>query len=144
MDDADYREHNARVIAEFRANRGKVGGVHAGATLLLLHTQGARTGLTRTSPLVYLADRDRYVVFASKGGSPAHPGWYHNLRANPHVRVEVGSSAFEALATVAGQEERDRLWDIQQRKLPNFAEYQRRTARTIPVVILTPTDAPVG
>ncbi len=68
MDDADYREHNARVIAEFRANRGKVGGVHAGVTLLLLHTHGARTGLTRTSPLVYLADRDRYVVFASKGG----------------------------------------------------------------------------
>ncbi|MGD9696601.1 MAG: nitroreductase family deazaflavin-dependent oxidoreductase [Thermoleophilia bacterium] len=129
---------NERIIEEFRANAGRVGGRFEGSPLLLLTTTGARTGLARTTPLVYLADGDRFAVFASAGGSPAHPSWYRNLLANPRVRLEVGTAHLEATASVAEGAERERLWAAQVARMPAFGDYQRAVEREIPVVILTP------
>jgi deazaflavin-dependent oxidoreductase (nitroreductase family) len=129
-------DFNEKIIDEFRANGGKVGGAFEGSPLLLLQTTGAKTGRTRVKPLVYRRDGDRLVVFGTKGGSPTHPEWYHNVRANPRVTVEVGSDRFEADARVAPPDERDRLWRLQTQDVPVFADYQKRTDRTIPVVIL--------
>jgi deazaflavin-dependent oxidoreductase (nitroreductase family) len=131
-------EFNEKIIDEFRANGGKVGGPFEGASLLLLHTTGAKTGRTRVKPLVYRRDGDRLVVFGTKGGSPTHPEWFYNVRANPRVTVEVGSDRFEADARVALPDERDRIWRLQTQDVPVFADYQKRTDRTIPVVILEP------
>jgi deazaflavin-dependent oxidoreductase (nitroreductase family) len=128
----EWNERNARVIAEFRAKRGAVD-----RPLLLLTTTGARTGQRRTTPLAYLRDGGRLLIFASKGGSPSHPDWYHNLVANPRVGVEVGPEAYEAQATVLTGAERDRLYAQQAAVMPNFGEYQQKTKRTIPVVALT-------
>jgi deazaflavin-dependent oxidoreductase (nitroreductase family) len=127
---------NERIIDEFRANDGKVGGRFEGAPLLLLHTTGAKTGRTRVKPLAYRRDGDRLVVFGTKGGSPTHPEWYHNVRANPRVTVEVGSDRFEADARVALPDERDRIWRLQTQDVPVMADYQEKVDRTIPVVIL--------
>ena len=127
---------NSNVIAEFRANSGKVGGPFEGATLLLLHTTGARSGAERVNPLMYLPDDDRLIVFASKGGAPTHPDWYYNVVANPGVSVEVGDETFEARATVADDDERDTLFAEQARRYPQFQGYQDGIDRTIPVVIL--------
>jgi deazaflavin-dependent oxidoreductase (nitroreductase family) len=129
-------DFNEKIIDEFRANGGKVGGAFEGSPLLLLQTTGAKTGRTRVKPLVYRRDGDRLVVFGTKGGSPTHPEWYHNVRANPRVTVEVGSDRFEADARVAPPDERDRLWRLQTQDVPVFADYQKRTDRRIPVVIL--------
>ena len=133
---SDYQAFNQALIAEFRANEGKVGGQFAGRPLLLLSTTGARSGQTRTSPLAYTTDGERYVIIASKGGAPSHPDWYHNLVANPLVTVEVGTEQFQARATVAEGEERTRLFDQMAAQMPGFAEYQRNTERQIPVVVL--------
>ena len=108
-----------------------------GAPLLLLHTVGAKSGKPRTNPLMYLPDGDRWVVFASKGGAPTSPDWYHNLVANPRTSVEVGTDTFKVTATVAQGEERDTLYSRQADLYPQFAEYERRTTRKIPVVVLT-------
>ena len=129
-------EGNRRVIEEFRARGGKVGGPYEGGTLLLLTTTGARSGGSHTTPLVYLADGDRFVVFGTKGGAPRNPDWYHNLLANPVAMVEVGTETFEARATVATGEERDRLFSRQKTLRPQVAEYEQKTTRTIPVVVL--------
>jgi deazaflavin-dependent oxidoreductase (nitroreductase family) len=129
-------DFNEKIIDEFRANGGKVGGAFEGSPLLLLQTTGAKTGRSRVKPLVYRRDGDRLVVFGTKGGSPTHPEWYYNVRANPRVTVEVGSDRFEADARVAPPDERDRLWRLQTQDVPVFADYQKRTDRTIPVVIL--------
>ena len=129
-------DFNEKIIGEFRANGGKVGGPFEGAPLLLLHTTGAKTGRTRVKPLAYRRDGDRLVVFGTKGGAPTNPEWYYNVRANPRVTVEVGSDRFEADATVAPPDERDRIWRLQTRDVPVFADYQQKTDRTIPVVIL--------
>ena len=129
-------DFNEKIIDEFRANGGKVGGPFEGAPLLLLHTTGAKTGRTRVKPLAYRRDGDRLVVFGTKGGAPTNPEWYYNVRANPRVTVEVGSDRFEADATVAPPDERDRIWRLQTRDVPVFADYQQKTDRTIPVVIL--------
>jgi deazaflavin-dependent oxidoreductase (nitroreductase family) len=129
-------DFNQSLIAEFRANGGKVTGPFAGAPLLLLTTVGAKSGRSRTTPLVHSRDGDRYVVLASKGGAPTNPSWYYNLLASPRATVEVGAEKFDAIASVAEGEERDRLFDNQAAQMPNFAEYQRRTTRLIPVVIL--------
>jgi deazaflavin-dependent oxidoreductase (nitroreductase family) len=129
---------NSGIINEFRANNGKVGGPFEGAPLLLLHTTGAKTGASRVSPVMYRADGDRLVIFASKGGAPTNPDWYHNLRANPETVVEVGSETRKVIARVAEGEERERLWEAHKRAFPGFADYERRTARQIPVVILEP------
>ncbi len=129
---------NRQVIEEFRANAGKVGGQFEGAPLLLLHTTGAKSGEERVNPVMYQADGDRYVVFASKAGAPTNPDWYHNLRANPRATVEVDTDTAEVTARVAEGEERDRLWERQKQEFPGFAEYEAKTDRAIPVVVLEP------
>lgn len=131
-------DFNAGVIAEFRANGGRVGGQFDGNTLLLLHHTGARSGRDYVNPLVYLADGDRYVIFASKAGAPTHPSWYHNLLAHPDVRIEIGGETLAAVASVAQGAERDRLYERQSAIMPRFAEYQAATERVIPAVVLTP------
>ncbi len=132
------RTHGIRLyIAEFRANGGKVGGQFAGAPLLLLHTTGARSGQPRVNPLAYTRDGDRLIVIASKAGAPTNPDWYYNVVANPLVTVEVGTEQFQAQATIPPEPERTRLYDQMATAMPGFAEYQRRTTRQIPVVVLT-------
>jgi deazaflavin-dependent oxidoreductase (nitroreductase family) len=132
----NQNDFNQRIIAEFHANGGTVGGPFAGAPMLLLTTTGARSGEQRTTPLVYLPDGDRLVVIASKGGAPTHPAWYHNLVAHPDVTVEVGSEMLPVRAAVLSGEERDRLYARQAALRPAFAEYQAKTTRRIPVVAL--------
>ena len=127
---------NEGVIAEFRANEGKVGGPFTGAPMMILTTTGAKSGQPRTMPLVYTTDGDRYVIIASKGGAPTNPDWFRNLVANPEVTVEVGTEKFQAKATVAEEPERTRLYDAQATLMPGFAEYQQKTTRQIPVVVL--------
>jgi deazaflavin-dependent oxidoreductase (nitroreductase family) len=127
---------NEQVVDEFRANQGKVGGPFAGAPLLLLTTTGAHSGAKRLNPLMYTKDGDDLVVLASKGGRPENPAWYHNVVANPRTTVEVGTEKFAASARVAQGEERDRLFDAQATQYPQFAEYQQKTTRRIPVVVL--------
>src|SRR6185437_7660187 len=107
---ADTNDWNTKIIEEFRANDGKVGGGFEGAPLLLLHTTGAKTGQERVHPVMYLPAGDRYAVFASKAGAPDNPAWFHNLVAHPGVTVEMGSETFSARATVAERAERDRLY----------------------------------
>ncbi|MEU6038064.1 nitroreductase/quinone reductase family protein [Actinomadura sp. NPDC047616] len=129
---------NRRVIAEFRAGHGQVGGVFAGRPLLLLTTVGHRSGLPRTTPLIYLPDGpDRVVVFASNGGAAAAPAWYRNLTVRPEVTVEIGARVLRARAAEVTGPERDRLWARQVAADPEFAAFQARTARLIPVVALT-------
>ena len=128
---------NHQIIEEFRGNEGIVGGMFEGKPLVLLHTVGARTGKEHVNPLMYLdLDGHRYV-FASKGGADTTPDWYHNLVANPGVTVEVGSEKYEATATSIAGPERDRIYAEQGRQYPQFAEYQEKTKRVIPVVELT-------
>ncbi len=131
-------DFNAKTIAEFRSNQGRVGGPFQGAPLLLLHSTGARSGETRVNPVMYLRDGERYLVFASKGGSPENPAWYHNLRAHPETRIEVGSETLEVTAAELRGDERDALWARQTELYPQFAEYQMKTDRKIPVVALQP------
>ncbi|MBA3945609.1 MAG: nitroreductase family deazaflavin-dependent oxidoreductase [Herpetosiphonaceae bacterium] len=130
----DWNERNRGVIEEFRANGGKVG--DGTNKLILLTTTGAKSGLLRVNPLNYSTDGDRIILIASKGASPTNPDWYHNLVANPEVTVEVGSERFQARASIAEGEERQRLFDQQAALMPFFAEYQQRTTRQIPVIIL--------
>jgi deazaflavin-dependent oxidoreductase (nitroreductase family) len=131
---------NEGVIEDFRAHHGQITkGPFTGRSLLLLTTRGAKTGKERTNPLAYTRDGDRIVVIASKGGAPTHPDWYRNVRANPKVTVEVGPERFEANATVPTGAERRRLYDLQASRMPAFKEYERRTAREIPVVVLERT-----
>ena len=128
---------NAGIIEEFRTNEGNVGGMFEGAPLLLLHHVGARTGAERLSPLMYQAVDDGYAVFASKAGADSNPHWYHNLKANPQTKVEVGTGIVAVVARVAEGEEHDRIWSKQKQVRPQFAEYERKTARdVIPVVVL--------
>jgi deazaflavin-dependent oxidoreductase (nitroreductase family) len=129
-------DFNQQVITEFRANGGKVGGPFAGSPMLLLTTTGAKSGQSRTTPLVYTTDGDHIVIIASKAGAPTNPDWYHNLVAHPTATVEIGTEKFQARARVAEGEERQRLYDQQAALMPGFAEYQKKTTRQIPVVIL--------
>jgi deazaflavin-dependent oxidoreductase (nitroreductase family) len=132
----DVKNWNQGIIDEFRATGGKVGGQFAGAPLLLLTSTGAKSGKLRTNPVMYLADGDRLIVFASKGGAPTNPDWYHNLVANPTATVEVGPDRYDVKATVLTGAERDRLYARQAERYPGFADYQAKTTRTIPVVAL--------
>jgi deazaflavin-dependent oxidoreductase (nitroreductase family) len=134
---SEVHDFNKRVIEEFRANGGVVGGPMEGMPLLLLHTVGAKSGQPRVNPLAYLSDGDRLVVIASFAGAPNHPPWYHNLLANPDVVVEVGDEKLEAVATVAHEPERTELYAKMAAAMPIFDEYQARTDRVIPVVLLT-------
>jgi len=133
-------DFNAQIIEEFRANEGRVGGMFEGATLLLLHHTGAKSGKRRVNPLGYLEDDGRYVVFASKAGAPTNPDWYHNLKTHPNVTIEVGTNTIEVVASEAAGEERDRLYRTQAERVPQFAEYEKQTDRVIPVIVLTPTN----
>ncbi len=135
MSMADF---NTQVITEFRENGGSVGGMFEGMPMILVHHVGAKSGAERIAPLVYLPDGDRYVVFASKGGAPENPGWYHNLRAHPDTEVEVGDSTLRVIAEEATGQERERLFAQQAIAQPQFAEYQSKTDRQIPVIVLTP------
>jgi deazaflavin-dependent oxidoreductase (nitroreductase family) len=137
--DIDFDEMNRNVIAEFRANGGKVGGMFEGAPLVLVHHVGARTGTERITPLVTYTEDGRLYIFGSKGGSPEHPAWYHNLVANPEITVELGTETFPAVARVLTGAERDEIFAKQAALAPQFAEYQRNTSRTIPVVELQRT-----
>lgn len=130
-------DFNQAVMDEFRANGGKVGGYFAGADLLLLHTTGARSGRPRTNPLVYVRDGDRLVVAASKGGADTNPDWYYNLLADPDASVEVGTEQFPVRATIIREEpERSRLYAGLVAHRPGFAEYEQKTERQIPVVVM--------
>lgn len=134
---SNLNDRNLAIIAEFRANGGKVGGPFAGKNLLLLHTIGAKSGQPRINPVAYTPDGERLAVIASKGGAPTHPDWYYNLVAQPLVTVEVGTEKFQARAHVAEEPERTRLYDQMVTTMPGFAEYQRNTTRVIPVIVLT-------
>lgn len=130
-------DFNKKIIDEFRANGGKVGGFFANNTLLLLHTIGAKSGLERVNPLVTFEDGDRLVVVASKGGAHSHPDWYYNVLANPLVTVEYGTEQFQAQAAVTSEPERTKLYEKMASKYPFFTEYQKNTDRVIPLVILS-------
>jgi deazaflavin-dependent oxidoreductase (nitroreductase family) len=130
-------DFNQAIINEFRANAGKVGGYFAGANLLLLHTTGAKSGQPRTNPLVYVQEDDCLVVIASKGGADTNPDWYYNLRAHPIATVEVGTEQFPVRATVVTTEpERSRLYAKMVDHRPGFAEYEQKTRRKIPAILL--------
>jgi len=131
------QDWNKAIIEEFRANGGKVGGMFAGRTLLLLHTSGAKSGQPRINPVAYVKDGDRFVIVASKGGAPTNPDWYYNLVAHPDVTVEVGTEQLQVHATVAAEPERTRLYQQMVAMMPGFAEYEQKTTRKIPVIILT-------
>jgi deazaflavin-dependent oxidoreductase (nitroreductase family) len=135
---SDFNDWNRRIIEEFRANDGKVGGQFEGAPMVLLHTTGAKTGQERVSPLVYKAlDGGAIAVFASKGGAPTHPDWYRNLVAHPDVIVELGTETLPKRARVAVGDERERIWGQQKVEMPGFAAYEKTAGeREIPVVIL--------
>ena len=137
---SELNDFNQQVISEFRANQGKVGGQLANIPLLLLTTTGAKSGRALTKPLAYTRDGDRIVVIASFAGGPKNPPWYHNLVANPVATVELGSERLRVRATVTSGEERQRLFDRQVAQMPIFAEYQQKTTRQIPVVVLQRID----
>jgi len=127
---------NTTIIAEFRANEGKVGGPFEGAPVLLLHTTGARTRKERINPMMYLNEEGRVYVFASKAGADTHPDWFHNLVANPQVTIEMGKEKVNATANPVTGDEHDRIYAVQAERYPGFAEYQAKTTRKIPVVEL--------
>ena len=127
---------NTKIIEEFRAKGGK-GITNFGDRLLLLTTRGAKSGRWHTTPLAYSRDGDRYVVIASKGGAPHHPDWYHNVLTNHAAKAEVGTETFDVVATaIPSGPERDRLYAAQANLMPGFWEYEKKTSRTIPVVVL--------
>jgi deazaflavin-dependent oxidoreductase (nitroreductase family) len=132
----DMKEINRKVIEEFRANRGKVGGQFAGAPMVLITTKGAKSGKSYVNPLVYSRDGEKYVIIASFAGGPKNPSWYHNLVAHPTPTVEIGSERFQAKATFPSGAERERLFDQQASQMPIFNDYRKKTARQIPVVVL--------
>ena len=136
MSPSDY---NARIIDEFHANEGRVGGSFEGTPLLLLHHTGARSGEERINPLAYQRVGDSFAVFASKAGAPGNPDWYHNLLAHPDTSVEVGTGTVKVWARVAEPAERDPIWERQKVRSPGFAEYEQKAApRRIPVILLDP------
>ena len=130
-------DYNAKIIEEFRANAGRVGGSWEGRDLLLLTTTGRKSGRTHTAPMVFTRDGERLLVYASKAGAPSHPDWYLNLVAEPHVVVEVGAERYAAIATPLEGEERDREFAAQVARNSVFGEYEQKTTRVIPVVALT-------
>jgi deazaflavin-dependent oxidoreductase (nitroreductase family) len=135
---SEANERNKRIIDEFRANGGKVGGHFEGKSLLLLHTKGAKSRQERINPVACIKDGDRLVVIASKGGASTHPDWYHNLLADPQVSVEVGTEKFQAYAEVSAEPERTRLYNKMVEVMPGFDDYRRKTTRVIPVIVLAP------
>jgi deazaflavin-dependent oxidoreductase (nitroreductase family) len=135
-DAGGVQDWNTKVIEEFRANAGKLGGGFSGAPVLLLHTTGARSGAERVHPMMYLEDAGHLYVFASRSGADTNPDWYRNLLAHPDVTVELGKDTFGATAAPIEGAERDRIFELQKERYPGFAEYEARTSRVIPVVEL--------
>ena len=135
---ATAAEYNATVIDEFRTHEGRVSGIWEGTPLLLLHHIGAKSGASRVSPLGYLADESRYLIFASNGGGRNNPDWYHNLKANPSTRIEVGRETVDVVAEEATGEEREGLFTRGAERFPDLAKHARKTDREIPVIALTP------
>lgn len=130
-------DYNRQIIEEFRANGGKVGGMWEHTPLLLLTTTGAKSGERRITPMAYMPDGDRLIVWASAGGAPTHPAWYYNLVAHPDVTVEVGTETFDAIAVVTHDAERDRLWTQGTELYPSLAENQAKTTRRFPLIALS-------
>ena len=135
---SEANDRNKKIIEEFRANDGKVGGRFQGKTLLLLHSKGAKSGEERINPTAYVKDNGNLVVIASKGGASTNPDWYYNLVANPLVTVEVGTDEFQARAQIAEEPERTRLYNKMVDMMPGFDDYRKNTTRQIPVFVLTP------
>jgi len=136
---ADGEDFNGKVIEEFRANGGKVGGWFEGQTLLLLHHTGAKSGAGRVNPLVYRQVGDSYAIFASAAGAPSDPQWFRNLVAHPDATVEVGTGTVSVRARVADPDEREAIYGRQREAMSNFADYEKSAApRKIPVVLLDP------
>lgn len=129
-------DFNQKVVDEFRANAGKVGGPFAGRPMMILTTTGAKSGKPRVVPLVYTTDGDNYIIIASKGGAPTNPDWYYNLVANPVATVEVGRETFQVRAREVKGSERRRLFDAQAELMPGFKDYEQKTTREIPVFVL--------
>ncbi|MEV8511493.1 nitroreductase family deazaflavin-dependent oxidoreductase [Dactylosporangium sp. NPDC051484] len=129
---------NDKIIGEFRANGGQVGGQFTGAPLLLLHTVGAKSGRSHVNPVMYQQVDSGYAVFATKGGAPTNPDWYYNLLAHPRVQAEIGTGKVELIARVAAGGEREQIWSAQKAAYSGFADYERKTTRQIPVVVLEP------
>jgi len=130
---------NEKIINEFRANGGKVGGMFEGAPVLLLHHVGAKSGTERVNPLMYQPVGGSFAIFASKGGAPTNPDWYHNLAAHPDTTIELGTSTVKVRARVADGDERGQIWEKQKVLAPGFAEYETNAApRQIPVIVLDP------
>ena len=130
-------------VAAYRVSGGRIGATFRGAPTLLLDTVGRTSGKRRTNPLIYAADGDDLVIVASKGGSHKHPAWWLNLRANPRTTVQVGGERREVVAREASGAERERLWPRVVEVWPDYEAYQRRTKRTIPVIVLSPANAGV-
>jgi len=142
---SEFNDWNRKVIDEFRANGGKVGGVFEGSTLLLLHSKGAKSQQERINPLAYVRDGGSFVVIASKGGAPTNPDWYYNVVAFPELTVEVGTETFRVHATVADEPERTRLYNRMVEMMPasvskTFDDYRHKTTRKIPVIVLSPME----
>jgi deazaflavin-dependent oxidoreductase (nitroreductase family) len=137
----EVKDWNQGIIEEFRKNGGRVASFGSQPLLLLRH-RGAKTGTERVNPLAYQELDGGYAVFASRGGAPTNPDWYHNLIANPDVTVEVGDETVDVRARVAESEERERIWEEQKRRNPGFADYEGKTTRLIPVVILERVTRP--
>jgi deazaflavin-dependent oxidoreductase (nitroreductase family) len=133
-------DFNASIIDEFRANEGKVGGPFEGSPMLLLHTTGRRSGTERVTPLVFWPEGDRMVIFASKGGAPTHPDWYRNLMAQGDTTVEVGTETFPVRVRETEGDERQDLFDRITAVIPGFADYQAKTTRVIPILMLERRD----
>lgn len=129
-------EMNRQIVAEFRANAGKLGGMFEGAPVLLLHSTGAQRGAERINPAMYQPVGDAWAVFASKAGAPTSPDWYHHLVANPNASIEVESDTIDVTARVTDGDERERIWLKQKQDRPQFAGYEASTTRQIPVIIL--------
>lgn len=133
-DDDLFGDEHVRV---YRETGGQRGYDWRGTTILLLTTEGRRSGESRTTPLIHRTDGDRWVVVASKGGSPSHPGWFENLQANPEVTIQVRDERVPARASTAEGEERDRLWSLMTEVWPAYDDYQAKTDRQIPVVVFS-------
>jgi deazaflavin-dependent oxidoreductase (nitroreductase family) len=131
-------DFNQKIIEEFRANSGRVGGMFEGAPMILIHHVGAKSGIERVTPLVHFReDDDNTVIVASKGGAPTHPAWFHNLKANPKIEVEVGTDTHTVVADEITGPERDEVWKRVVAQSPGFGDYQQKTDRVIPLVRLT-------
>jgi deazaflavin-dependent oxidoreductase (nitroreductase family) len=132
------KDFNEKIIEEFRANAGRVGGMFEGMPMILIHHIGAKSGVERIAPLAHFPeDDDHTVIVASAGGAPTHPAWFHNLKANPKIDVEVGTERYTVVAEELPRAERDEFWERVVAERPGFADYEHKTDRVIPLVRLT-------